>query len=58
MARLDSLVPLRLTRPLCSSIALSVTSFTGAACEDAAKAVRPMMVEANFIVAEAWLEGI
>jgi hypothetical protein len=38
---------------LCSSIAVAVLSFTGAALEDAAKAVRPMMVEANFIVAEA-----
>lgn len=39
-------------RPLCSSVAMPVPSFAGAACEDAAKAVRPMMVEANFIVAE------
>ena len=49
---------MRLTRPLCASTVVPVPSFAGAACEDAAKAVRPMMVEVNFMVAKAWLEGV
>jgi len=35
-----------------------VPAAVGAALEDAAKADRPMMVEANFIVAEGWLAGV
>jgi hypothetical protein len=45
------------TRPLLALTSVA-SAAVGAAFEDAAKADKPMRVEANFIVAEGWLRVV